>query len=339
MKYNKSLVLGKFNPPHLGHLYLIDEAINLSNEVNIMICWNPSQETLPNVRFDTINEIYKNNPKVKIHLINDQGLPQSDKECETKDEFYSYWVPLVKEKVNDLEVVFTSEDYGDDFAQYLGIKHHLVDKERIKYPVSATKVRNNPLKYWNFIPNNLKYNYVKRVAIMGPESVGKSTLTQLLAEHYDTNYLEEWGRVVYERNNNHLELEDFIKISKERAQKEENLLKSSNKIFFTDTEDLTTFIFSKMYYPNDWTNIKYYFDNQLLNFPKYDIYILLKPDCEKVQDGTRMFLETRWEHYNTIKQELIDRNLKFVEISGSWEERLLKSIEEINNHILIYNEN
>lgn len=328
--YKKSLVLGKFAPPHLGHLHLIDEAIKLSDEVHVIVCWNETQSIPPEWRFNTLDKIYENQYKVKIHVANDKGMPQSDKECQTKEEFYSYWVPFVNKFVKELDVVFTSEDYGDDFANYLGIKHHLVDKERIKYPISATKLKENPFDNWKFIPDVLKPKFVKRIALMGPESVGKSTLTKKLSEHYNTNYLEEWGRVIYERNGNHVDLEDFITISKERMEKEDELILKSNKIFFTDTEDITTYLFSKMYYPDDWFKIKYWFNYALTSHPKYDLYILLKPDCDGVQDGTRSFLEKRSEHYQNIKSELIERKLNFVEIGGDWDNRFNQSIEEID---------
>jgi HTH-type transcriptional repressor of NAD biosynthesis genes len=330
--YNKALVLGKFNPPHLGHFHLIEKAIQLSNEVNVIICWNKSQEISPYIRFEAIDKQFGD--KIKIHVLNDEGLPQSDKECETKDEFYSYWVPFVQNKVKGLDVVFTSEEYGDDFANYLGIKHHLVDIERKFIPISATQIKQNPIKYWDFIPQSIRHHFVKRIAIMGPESVGKSTLTKKLSEHYQTNFLEEWGRVVYERNGNNVKLEDFIKISKERAEKEDNLLKESNKLFFTDTEDITTYLFSKMFYPDEYFKIKYWFNYMLASFPKYDLYILLKTDCDAVQDGTRQFLEERESHYNEIKNQLIERRLNFVEIGGSWEERYQQSIDKIDNLII-----
>lgn len=317
-------------PLHLGHLYLIDTAISQSEMVHVIMTHNLSQSIPGEVRFESLNVIYGNNPKVKIYSVSDEELPQYDSECETLDQFYSYWVPLVYNQVEELDAVFTSEDYGDDFARYLGVKHILVDKERVKFPVSGTKIRNNTIKYWNFIPEVSRHNFVKRISIMGPESVGKSTLTERLAKYYDTNYLEEWGRVVYERNGNHVSLEDFITISKERSEQEKKLLKHSNKLFFTDTEDITTYIFSKMFYPNDWMNIKDWFESTIEDSSKYDIYILLYPDCEGVQDGTREFLDNRISHYEEIKMELKNRKLNFVEVNGNWEDRFTKSIKEIN---------
>ena len=334
--FKNSLVLGKFFPLHLGHIFLIDTAISQSEMVHVIMTHNSSQSISGEIRLEALKSIYGDNPQVKIYSISDEGLPQYDHECETLDQFYSYWVPLVYNNVKELDAVFTSEDYGDDFARYLGIKHILVDKERKKYPVSGTFIRTNPFKYWDFIPEPIKPHFVKRIVIMGPESCGKSTLTQDLANHYQTNFVIEYGRLVYE-NNGGVTINDFIPISKGRQDLEDWMIKYSNKLLFCDTEDITTYLFSKMYHPNECDKVEDYFREILNKKPKYDLYILLKPDCEAVQDGTRQFLEERWSHYEVIKSELVDRGCNFVEIGGDWNNRFKESKKLIND--LIYTEN
>lgn len=330
MKYKNSLVLGKFYCVHLGHLFLIDTAISESEFVDVIITHNNSQFIPGEFRYSVLKEIYGNNNKVKIHLVSDDGMPQHDNECSSLDEFYSYWVPLVYSQVERLDAVFTSEDYGDDFARYLGIEHRLVDKERIKYPISGTKARNNPLDNWHFMPYEMRSFFIKRVALMGPESVGKSTLTENLSKFYKTNFVEEYGRTVFESNGNKISIDDFIPISKGRQDIENKNIRNSNKVIFCDTEDITTYLFSKMFFPNEYQKVEKYFKWSFLNKPKYDLYILLKPDCDGIQDGTRQFLDNRWNHYNEIKKELESQNCNFIEVEGNWDNRLKQSIKEIN---------
>lgn len=333
-KYKNSLVLGKFYGLHNGHLYLIDTALENSEMVHVIVCHNPKQSIPGKIRVKALREIYKNNPNVIIHSGDDRGMPQYDYECETLDEFYSYWVPFVHQFVNDLDVVFTSEDYGDDFARYLGIEHFLVDKERKKYPISGTKIRTNPFTNWEFIPNEIKPYFVKRIAIMGPESVGKSTLTEKLANHFNTNFVEEWGRTVFERNGNKVTIDDFIPISTGRQKIEDMRINHSNKLIFCDTEDITTYLFSKMYCETNH-KVESWFIDTLNKKKKYDLYILLKQDCDAIQDGTRQFLEERSKHYKEIKLQLENRNCDFIEIGGSWSNRFDKSIEIIKSHFNI----
>lgn len=335
MKYKNSLVLGKFYPPHNGHLYLIDTALENSETVHVIVSHNPKQSIPGKVRVKALREIYKDNPNVVIHSGDDRGMPQYDYECETLDEFYSYWVPFVHQFVDDLDVVFTSEDYGDDFAKYLGIEHYLVDKERKTFPISGTKVRTNPFDNWEFIPKEVRPYFVKRIVIMGPESVGKSTLTKKLADYFNTNLVEEHGRTVFERNGNHVYLDEFIPISNGRQSIEDIQIRHSNKLIFCDTEDITTYIFSKMYYPNEYKSIEPWFLNKLNTKSKYDLYILLKPDCDAVQDGTRQFLEERIKHYKEIKIELENRECNFIEIGGDWDDRFNESTKIIKSQFNI----
>ena len=47
--------------------------------------------------------------------------------------------------------VFTSEDYGLPYSQYLGCAHQLVDRERVRVPTSGTAVRGNANEQWENI--------------------------------------------------------------------------------------------------------------------------------------------------------------------------------------------
>ena len=327
--YKNGLVLGKFFPCTLGHKYLIDTAIENSEHTHVIISHNKSQNIPGEIRFNCLKEIYKDNPNVTIYQFDDTGLPQHDNECETLDEFYSYWIPEVYKLVKELDVVFTSEDYGDSFAEYLGVKHFLVDKERIKFPVSGTAVRTNPFDKWDLIPDEIKPYFVKRIVVMGPESVGKSTMVKNLATYYNTNFVDEYGRTVYESNGNSVTHKDFIPISEGRQGLEDWIIKRSNKLLFCYTEDITTYLFLKMYC-DDWTKEEeQWFLKTLSEKKKYDLYILLKPDFEGVQDGTRGFLEIRQQHYETIKSELIERDCKFIEVGGNWKERFDECVRNI----------
>lgn len=322
-------------PVSRGHVFLIDTAIENSETVHVMVCWNHNQSIPGNVRYKALKKIYKDNPNVIIHSVYDGGLPQHEHEVNSKDIFYSYWTPIVKDITGELNAIFTAESYGDDFAKYLGCKHELVDINRETYPISGTEIRENPYKHWDMIPDEMKGYFINRVAIMGPESVGKTILTEKLAKHFNTNFVEEYGRTVYEENGNKLELSDFVKISLGRQDLEEELIIKSNKVIFCDTEDLTTYLFLKMFFPDTYDRIEEFFISRLRKYPKYDLYILLKPDCEFVQDGTRKFEKERQNHYKEIKRELDFRMMNYIEVDGNWDERLDKSIDLVKSNFNI----
>lgn len=328
-KYKNGLVLGKMFPPTKGHLYLIEQALKECEFLNVIVCYNQTQNVTGDQRTSILSKCFAGE-NVKVHQLCDDGMPQSDEESESLDEFYSHWVPAVYRTIQDIDVVFTSEMYGDDFGRYLGVDHVMIDQKRKVVSISGTKVRENPFKNWDYIPDETKYLYVKRVALMGPESTGKSTLSKLLSEHYKTQHVEEYGREVYERNGNHVDLEDFIEISTGRQKLEEESILKSNKLIVCDTEDITTYIFSKMYYPDTYKEIEGFFTERIESHPKYDVYILLKPDCDGVDDGARSFLDHRDKHYQDIKEHLEMYGCNYVEVEGSWENRFNESVNVID---------
>ena len=327
-KYKSAFVFGKFLPFTKGHQLLVDTALENSDKVTLLVCSLTSEPIPGETRFNWAKEIYKDEPRINI-LHCDEELPQYPEEHQ---DFWNIWIDVAKRYCpSDIDVLFTSELYGDIYANYLNIQHHLVDLERNIVPISGTKARTSPFENWKYLPDVVKPYFVKRIAIMGPESVGKSTLTQNISNYFKTNFVIEYGRLIYETNGNKVSIDDFIPISKGRQDIEDWIIKSSNKLLFCDTEDLTTYIFSKMYFPNEYKKTEEYFTNCLKNKPKYDLYLLLKPDCKGIQDGTRNFLKERNEHYEVIKSEMISRGYNFVEIGGDWYDRYNESIDIIKN--------
>ena len=164
---------------------------------------------------------------------------------------------------------------------------------------------------------------IKRIAIIGPESVGKSKLTRELANWYQTNFVDEYGKIIYEKNGYKISQQDSISIYEGRQSLEDWAIKKSNRLIFCDTEDITTYLLLKMK-SNIWTDEQdEWFLKKISEKEKYDLYILLKPDF-----GNKNLL-VREQHYNKIKNELISRECNFVEIGGEWKDRFDESIVKI----------
>ena len=325
-KYKSGFVFGKFYGFHMGHKFLADTALQNCEKVTILICSLPSEKIPGDLRYEWIKEIYKDNPKAIVKWMH-RDVPQYPEE---HPYFWTIWTKIANEYCPDMDILFTSELYGEIYSKYIGVKHQMVDLERKNVPICATNIRNDPFSNWEFIPDVVKPYFTKRIAIMGPESTGKSTLTEKLSNYYNTEFVEEYGRVVYERNGNKVTIDDFIPISIGRQQLEDEKLKKANKILFCDTEDITTYYLSKEYCGDDYLQVKDWFEDKIGKSKKYDIYLLLQPDCEWVQDGTRSFNNIRWEQYDIIKNHLIKNECYFIEIFGNWDERFSKSINILN---------
>lgn len=333
-KFKSGLVLGKYYPFTMGHKYLIDTTIEQCDKVHVLVCSLKSEDIYGEIRYNWIKDTYKDNPNVIVHWCQDEN-PQKPEECSSTDEFYyKYWNPSVYSRIDFLDVVFTSENYGDEFAHYLGVEHVLVDINRKKYKVSGTKVRENPYKMKDNIPNIVKPYYTKKVVMIGPESVGKSTLTKYLSNYFGGNFIEEYGRTYCEKVKPPTEFEqgDFNYIALEHRRLVEESIETTDMVLFVDTEAITTKIFGEMYL-NDFNSdmVDLLIDNQ-----SYDLYLLLSPDVPWVDDNTREFPTGRMEHFLRIKKELDERNLPYVIINGeSYEERTNSAVLEIKKLLKI----
>jgi NadR type nicotinamide-nucleotide adenylyltransferase len=70
----------------------------------------------------------------------------------------------------------------------------LVDRERRAVPISGERLRADPMGSWDYLPECVRPEYVRRIVVTGPESTGKTTLAQGLAERLATTWVPEYAR-------------------------------------------------------------------------------------------------------------------------------------------------
>lgn len=247
-------------------------------------------------------------------------------------EFWSKWMHVIQNSCPEIDVVFSSEDYGQEIAKRLpNATHVVIDKERSNVEISGTMTRENVIRNYEYLIPTLRPHFNLSVAIMGPESVGKTTLSERLANHYHTSHAQEFGRFLAEIKPD-LSVDDFITIASGQERNIDKARKEGYRIFFSDTELITTNVFFDLYNPDALLHI----DNDIIKKfiesirTKFDLYLLLDVDLPPVQDGTRLFLHKRQEHFETIKNELEKRNLNYRIISGSYEQKFLKAVNLCN---------
>lgn len=323
-RFKSGMALGKFNL-HKGHEFLIQTGIDSCEKFTILVCTLDREPIPGRLRFEWMKKTF---PNANVIHINDD-LPQYPEE---HSDFWNIWTSLIKKHCpEDLDVVFASEDYGKTLGDLMGINHVIVDKERITVPISGTKIREKPLTNWGFISDVAKHYFVKRFAIIGPESSGKTVLSELLAKHFNTVWVPEYGRELYEQKNGALEINDFKTIAIEQIKRENELCKVANKVLICDTENIVTATFLNMFFKEHPIHVKNFFENKLnqttINYYKY---FLLDPSVPAIQDGTRSFLKERKNHFDILKSELIKRNLPFAVLEGDYEHRFQQAVNEIN---------
>ena len=127
--------IGKFAPLHKGHQFLIETAMEEMDEFYVVIYDTDIIKNSVQERADWIKKLY---PKAKIiYAFNSPKQYGLDKE--SVDIQMEYLSKLIK----DIPVThfYSSEPYGEKVADYLNIENRVVDKERIKVPISAGKIR------------------------------------------------------------------------------------------------------------------------------------------------------------------------------------------------------
>ena len=175
----------------------------------------------------------------------------------------------------------------------------------------------------------MQLHQVKKIAIIGTESTGKSTLTRQLAAHYNTIWCPEYARAYLHENGKEYSYDDLLKIAVGQCTLEDALLlEADNNLYFVDTE---------MYVMKVWSEFVFGKCHEFILSEiaerKYDLFLLCNIDLPWVADELREYPEEapRKQLHNIYRDIMINQNTPWVEISGNENERLQKAIEAVEN--------
>lgn len=127
--------IGKFAPFHKGHEYLIETALNEVDELIVVVYDTPKLGYNIDMKTKWIKDKF---PNVKVVKAFD-----SPSKYGLDDESVKIQMEYLEKQISDIkpDVFFSSELYGNEVAKWLGIKHRMVDLERIHVPIGANKIR------------------------------------------------------------------------------------------------------------------------------------------------------------------------------------------------------
>lgn len=166
---------------------------------------------------------------------------------------------------------------------------------------------------------------IKKIAIVGPESTGKSTISAQLADHYHTVWVPEYAREYCAALTAPCTWQDEINMFRGQLALEAEFLPRANKILICDTTFITVKIWSDEMFGESPQEV-------LDELPKhlYDLYLLMDIDLPWQEDPLRDFPHMR-EHFMEVwHKELKALNAQYEVISGSDTERLRNAIEIID---------
>jgi NadR type nicotinamide-nucleotide adenylyltransferase len=162
---------------------------------------------------------------------------------------------------------------------------------------------------------------IRRIAITGPESTGKSQLASDLADYYNTVWVPEYAREYLRIHGASYTLEDIVNIARGQSKNERELVKKAKGWIFCDTEGIVTKIWAEHAFHSCPQEISDEIDEN-----RYDYYLLCDIDLAWKPDPLREHPHLRPYFFDLFKNELSGRKLPFSIVRGIGNERTRNAI-------------
>ena len=274
-EFEHALIVGKFLPPHAGHEYLIRTALHFSRRVTVLVLAASSEPLPMEDRARWLRECFPDGDGLCVVAALDDVPVDYDDEA-----IWRAHVDVMRralradaaahdEPERAVDVVFSSEEYGETLARWFGARHVCLDRGRALHPISATVIRRDLAGHWMALPAPVRAGLALRVALVGAESTGTTTLARdLCAALRDrggawarTEWVPEYGR---EYSVNLLAVarardpaarpqdavwteEDFVRIAREQNRLEDEAARRGGPVLICDTDAMATAVWHERY--------------------------------------------------------------------------------------------
>jgi NadR type nicotinamide-nucleotide adenylyltransferase len=179
---------------------------------------------------------------------------------------------------------------------------------------------------------------IKKIVIVGPESTGKSTLSENLANYFKTEFVPEYAREYLDKNGTDYSFENLYDIAQGQLAGEDATIKKLQEKNSSE-KNVPLIIDTDMYVIKVWSEFVFNkCDNRVLTeitTREYDGYILCNTDVPWVQDSMREYpdLVTREKLFTFYKEELSEQKLPWVIMKGNYDERTQQAIEFVKTFL------
>lgn len=300
-------------PIHSGHLFIIDAASRLVDELTVLVCSTENEPIDGRLRARWVRDSVKKNVVVQELHEDMPQLPEDD------PNFWNIWNKAIS-RFGKFDKVFGGEDYIIRLAKELEASPVKLGRSSIN--ISATMIRTNPSTTWPHIPKAVRPYFQRRITFLGPESTGKSTFSKKLATRYNptgsfSNLMTEYGRIFDAslKKGKNWSPQDFQILSNTHIAMREALATHAGPLLVEDTDVIQTMAWEKALM--GVVNCESYNLKSLS-----DLYLLQSPDVPWLDDGTRYGEQFRLPMFNFLKSELERLGLQFVVIDGpNWKAR------------------
>lgn len=352
---NIGVVFGTFAPLHQGHLDLIMQAKKECDGGCIVIVdghdGDRGGKDMPlKLRYRYVREFFADDDLVAVYPIDETELG-IEPYPNGWDMFLDEVERIFSLGADGNPVFYVSED---EYYEHLNkLRYSVVKLDRTQNPISATMIRENPIKYWDKITYPFRRVFSTNILICGTASEGKTTLTKDLGKYFNAPYSHEYARDYMEESYiSEWELDgaDYMAFLDGQYQMNKKLINSpSNQgIFFADSDSMTTRMYAEYYCKDpeleltedEFKEIAVAAD-AITKKCRWDKIYLLCPHGVFVDDHTR-YMAFSGEDERRELFEILCNNIK---ASGNWDKvtildggywnnfkRIVEEVKEIMNN-------
>ncbi len=169
---------------------------------------------------------------------------------------------------------------------------------------------------------------IGRIALIGSESTGKTSLCRGLAIHYKTVFVPEYSRTFVEGLNRKYNQEDVLHCIEQQFNLEKTFISSANKLLFSDTES----IMGKVWMEDVFKTCPPWVEKLIEDHP-YNLYLLTAADIPFENDPVRENPNRRDFFFEWYERELKHRKLNYAIVTGAGSQRLANAIRIIEDFL------
>lgn len=172
--------------------------------------------------------------------------------------------------------------------------------------------------------------YPKRIVLLGPESAGKSYLSEHLAKHFNTVWCPEYAREYLLALGRPYTAEDLLVIAQKQVALSQEYMKIGSdkkaRAVFFDTDLYVMKIWSEVVFGNCHPWIL-----EQLQKQEVDFFLLCKPDIPWVKDELREYPDQKMRDdlFLLYEGHMQQQTTGWTVISGSHEVRLQNAVKAI----------
>jgi len=166
---------------------------------------------------------------------------------------------------------------------------------------------------------------IKKIAIIGAESTGKSALCEQLAKHFNTTWVPEYAREYFNDSDIYnYTLDDLKRIAIRQLEMEAAALASANRFLFCDTAMITIKIWAKLEFGKVPADLE-----TIIQQGQYDHYLITDNSIPWEADAQRLNKFSRERIFQLNIHEVESRSEPYTVVTGLGEHRLKFAIDQL----------